>query len=442
MGTLGKILLFVNLVAFIGLTYFATTNWGARQAASANALSHQLVLQGMPVEAPKGISGDADNIPLGTIISGIQPVETVRPSFLKKHFEGTGSSPYASGEFPKTQLEELDGSYRKMTANLDGMKPDEVIATLGGSFTPVPNNKLVRFTPGILTNIAETAAERALLRKLSDNVSDAKKRAANAETLRAIFNKKMESTKTINPAQADTEASTLKDRIEAVRVASDKLKRAFDAFKALPADAEIGTKTSAAQAVADAGDALGAEFTLYQNSVAEIGSVACRDESDRRRRIAHILMHLDESASWQKRVALTVGLRTYLSALSDHSNRIQRFTAAAEQQVILDQARFADEYELLKNLAISQALLNRQQIAFRSDLETQRSKDAESVKVWLAFAEARIKELDTINAQLEGMLTAQYAKQKELFDLQKQVGESLTKSFELEKQLETAEQGK
>ncbi|MGL6076598.1 MAG: hypothetical protein ACRC8S_20785 [Fimbriiglobus sp.] len=441
MGMLGKILLFVNLVAFVGLAYFATQNWAARNAAASNALIHQIALTGMPVTPPEGVTGDDENIPLGTVVSGFYPVSTVRPSILREHFKNTNTG-YASLEFPKTQLDEVNGVSSKLTAELSQLKTDEIIAKLGGTYTAIPNSKTVRFVPGILANMAETTFERVLIRKLSDNISDPKKRQENAETLVAILNRKFETLKKVDPRQADADAATLKERIDAVRVANDKVKRAFDAFNAVPMDADMATKTSAAQAAATAGDELTAEFTKFQKALGEIGTTVCRDENDRKKRIVHLLMHLDESAAWQKRVALTVGLRTYLTALSDHANRLQRFASVAEQQVILDQARFADEYEVLKNLAINQSLLLKQETAVRADLETQKAKDVEFTKIRLDLLATRRKTLDDINVKMQAMMAAQAETQKRLFDVQKLVGETMSRNFDLEKQLEAAEVSK
>jgi hypothetical protein len=444
MGTLGKILLFVNFVAFAGLTYFASQDWLARHAAATNALKHQLVIVGMPVTAPTGIEGDSENIPLGTTVSGFYPVETVRPGLLKDLFSGTGSEEYAGGEFPKTQMDQLDAAYKAASAKLSGLKPDELLAQLGGTYTKSPETKTVRFQSGWLASMAETTVERALIRKLCEPTQferTPEKKEANAKTLMAIWEKKFETLKKVDAKQADAEATQVKEATDAVRAANDEGKRKFAAYSALISkpDSDPTEIQTAAKDAAAALDKLTDSYSGLQKVIATIGTTACRDEGDRKKRIAHVLMHLSDTPAWQKRVALTVGLKTYLSALSDHANRIQRYASAAEAQVVLDQARFADEYDLLKNLAIGQALLLKQEVAVRTDLQLQRSKDEEAVKVRLLLLEDRRKTLDDINKRVEAALTAQAETEKRLFDVQKLVGETLQRNFGLEDQLEKVE---
>ena len=89
MGTLGKVLLFVNLLAAGGLTYFATQDWAKRQDVTAAAVRLTLVLKGLPTDAPAGAADkDSAGVPLGVETSGGYVVETVRPSLLAAYFQG------------------------------------------------------------------------------------------------------------------------------------------------------------------------------------------------------------------------------------------------------------------------------------------------------------------------------------------------------------------
>ena len=47
MSTLGKILLFINLLAAAGVAYLASQSWAQRQAVNATLLKHELVESGM-----------------------------------------------------------------------------------------------------------------------------------------------------------------------------------------------------------------------------------------------------------------------------------------------------------------------------------------------------------------------------------------------------------
>jgi len=444
MGTLGKILLFVNFAAFGGLTYFATQAWGARQAAAANALKHQLAITGMPVVAPAGSDADSGSVPLGTVVSLSLQVDAVRPSLLESHFTGTSGEEYAGTPFPKTQMDAIDTAKRKADAKLSGMPAVEQIALLAGTYTADPSSGRVVFTPGWLANMAETYAERVVVRKLADPTSwqrQPDKKEDNAKTLLAMFARRFEALNKVDAKQADAEASAVKAATEVIRSANDDAKRKFAAYTALlaAADADQAATTAAGRAAGDALDKLNETYVALQTVLSTVGTTASRDDGDRRKRIAHVLMNLAENAGWQKRVALTVGLRTYLAALSDQANRFQKMAGSAEQQVVLDQARFADEYDLLKNLAIGQSLLLKSQVAVRADLQAQRAKDEESVTQRRLLLEDRRAALAAVQERVAAQLAAQAETERRLFEVQKAVGDTLRKSFALEADLAAAE---
>lgn len=444
MGTLGKILLFVNFAAFGGLTYFATQAWAARQAAATNALKHQLVITGMPVSSPAGVAADPDSVPLDTVVSNFLSVESVRPNFLGDHFAGTSSEEYAGTPFPRTQLEAIDTAKKKADAKLSGMPAGDQIAQLGGRFTPDPASPRVVFTPGWLANMAETYAERSLIRKLADPASwerQPDKKEANAKTLLDMFARRFEALAKIDARQADVEAAAVKEATVTVRKANDDARRKFSAYTAMIAtpDADAAAMAAAGRDAEAALNKLNETYAGLQTVLATVGTTACRDEGDRRKRIAHVLMNLADNAGWQTRVALTVGLRTYLAALSDQANRFQKMAGSAEQQVVLDQARFADEYELLKTLAIGQSLLLNSQVAVRTDLQGQRAKDEESVTQRRLLLEDRRATLAALQERVAAQLVAQAETERRLFEVQKAVGDTLRKNAAAEADLATAE---
>ena len=443
MGTLGKILLFVNFLAFAGLCYAATQDWSARNAAAANALRHQLAIVGLPVEAPAGIDGDEDAVPLGISISGGVPIETARPKLLEEHFAGTASEEYSSGKFSRTQLGEVDETAKKLFAKLSAMSAGEKLKFLCGTFIAGRTGGVV-FVPGILTVMAETYAERTAVRQLGEPtqfVRQPAKMEANAKRAEEILAKRFEALKKVDPRQADTDAAAVKEASETLRKVNDEAKRKYEVYSKVINDAasESAARDAAVKDAGDALDKLGEAYAKFQAVLADMNKSACRDEGDRRKRIAHLLMHLSESAGWQKRVALTVGLRTYLSTLSDHVNRFGKLAAASEQQVVLDQARFADEYELLKTLAVGQSLLLTRQISVRTEYQSQRRNDEEAVRLRLQLLEERRKTLAAVEAEVQSALAVQAETEKRLFTVQKLVGETLRRNFELEANLEKAE---
>src|SRR4051794_6209149 len=92
MTTLGKLLLFVNLLAAGGFVYLATQDWKARQDVAAAALRYKLALVGLPLGGGPGESaslpGDPEaEIPFPMDLAGV-PVGTVSKAFLDSYFKG------------------------------------------------------------------------------------------------------------------------------------------------------------------------------------------------------------------------------------------------------------------------------------------------------------------------------------------------------------------
>ncbi|OWK36408.1 hypothetical protein [Fimbriiglobus ruber] len=443
MGTLGKVLLFINLLAAAGVAYLATQDWAKRQEISAVATDYLLILVGMPVQAPTGADDDKDSVPLNMTGSGGVPIESVSTKFLENHFKGTnGGTQLGDPKPPRTQLDEVKRVGTKLESQLNDAGDAQKIQVLCGSF-----NQNV-FTPGWLILLAERYDERDFVRKMVS--ADQTKLKENAETAVAMFKKKFATVQaTPNPRLADEEATRLKTAgeeitraAEAVRGANTKLVQAEDAFRGKTVeerDADEGYK--AARKVLD--DALTAADSARQKLKAEftnLGSTACRDDADRRLRIAHLLVHLDYSAEWQKRVALVTGLRVYSAAISDQVNHLREMAASVNQQIVSDQARFSEEYELLKGLAVQNSLLLDQQLALKAEYEAQRARDSEAAKQRAAQLVERQQDLAAIRAQVAASLEKQAQVEKDLLDTERTVGNTLQKNFDLEQQLLNSEQ--
>ena len=54
MTTLGKVLIFLNVLAAAGVAYFATDNWSKRQSMNATGLRYAITLKGLPTEPQAG----------------------------------------------------------------------------------------------------------------------------------------------------------------------------------------------------------------------------------------------------------------------------------------------------------------------------------------------------------------------------------------------------
>ena len=445
MGTLGKILLFVNLLVAAGLVYLTSQDWAVRQGIQANIVYHVWLLDGMPVEAPAGIDTDDNNIAVGTVLPGKTVVDRVRKSMIESHFSEASGEELAGAPVVKNQMTEVAGVKAKLDTKIGSMTPVERLAYLCGRFDRNPQNQRIIFTPGVLTLMAESFPERDLLRQMVDpdkiSTRGPQKLDENAAIAVAMLNKRFEALSKIDASQSDADATKVKEATNAIRQASDTAKQKFAAYKATQDDKTSDPKivAAAAKEATDAFEKLGDAHTALQTTLASVGTAACRDESDRRNRIGHLLMFLNETAGWQKRVALVVGLKTYAHVMAEQVDRVANMERSTEQQIGQDQGRFAEEYELLKNLAIGRALLLRQQIVLRSDLELQRASDVEAVTIRRLLSDDRRKSLDEIQAKVAAALAAQATVEQRLFSIQKQVGETLRKNSELESQLEASE---
>lgn len=437
MGKLGKVLLFVNLLAAAGLTYLATQSWAKRQDIAATALRYQLIPQGLPLTGPAR-EGDSA-VPFRVQLSGGVSTETVSPTFLAKHFEQAAGGAALGGASPQpaSQVEEVKRVQGKLTGGplSASASPAERLTFLCGRYSVRPNGQ-IDYVPGVLARMAESYDERTLVRRLAffDRIApDVLQK--NVEQATAMLDKRFTAVVADpNPRLAGEEAEKVKAASEAVKTAADAAKQAAARFEQNRTDAaalqDLNAKTDALRkAQAD-------QAAVY----ADLGTATSRDDADRRGRIAHLLMHLDSSADWQKRTALVVGLRQYMKAIDRQVDRYRDMARAADSQAVLDQAAFSEEFDLLRALATERALLLERQAGVTADLRSQRAKDVEALGQRRTQVARRLADLEALKKEVADALARQSEVEAKLFAVQKQVGEALQKNFDLESQLAAAEQ--
>ncbi len=441
MGTLGKILLVVNLLAAAGLVYVVSLDVAARRNIQLNAVRHQLLLSGVPVQAPAGVVAGSDEVALDLATTGLYRVPTVPKKVFSEAFQGAGGDEVGTSNAPTTQLEEVKAAKNALDAKITGGVPDQ-LALLCGKVTSV-NNALV-FSPGYLAKLAQSYAERTAVRRLADaeviqrNPAQAE---ANLATAKALWDRHFDAVQKVDASTADSEAAKLKDLRDAVNKAADAAQAKFATYQAAisaPTPDDAATVAAAKESDAALQEVNRAQKAL-EDATLSLGQTASRDESDRRRRIAHLLMHLGESTTWQKRVAFVVGLKTYHQALSDQATRLQRMALSAEQQITLDQGRFTDEYGILKQQALAFSTLLRQQTESRQGFEAERAKDDEAATSRRTILAARRAELESLRQAVTQSLATQAEAEARLFGRQKAVGELLQGVFDLEDKLAAAE---
>jgi hypothetical protein len=392
MSLVGKILLFVNLLAAAALVYFTSQDYARRRELNATALQYHLLLNGLPIDEPPADAGD--DIPIDASVVPGHRAETMSKTLLDKYMAAAGGS-------VKSQVEEVKKAKQNMeaaVANLPG--PLDKIRFLCGA---VQNNK---FSPGLLMRFADTYEERAAIRELAA-VTDPAKFQAAYEDAAARLSRKFDALITApNPAAAQADATKLAD-LQAKVAGNDP------------------------QAKAEMAALEGAGSPPYT-----------RDALDRQLRIAKTLMLVATTPDAQKRVMYLCGLKTYARAIADQTTRVEEIARRTERQLELDQQTFQDEYETLKRLAQEQDQLLYQQQRVVAGLKAQAEKDDEAVNVRNSQLAALKTDLTKVTEQVTALLAAQAKVEAELLAVQQKVGDTLVGNLTLEDRLLKAEQGK
>jgi hypothetical protein len=404
MSLLGKILLGINLIAAAALTYLTLQDWSTRQEINALALRYQLTLVGMPVDEPKGVSAGDDSVALDIEDAPGHVTRTAGKKLLTAHF---------GGEFPKTQLDAVKALQTSLRANAAQQANDvDKLRVLCGGV-----NAANVFEPGLLMRFAETFEERQAIRDLVmvlDPLNGKMRLIANqqqiatnlTEAYRRLDHKFEPVLNAPSPSAAQADAQKVEDLRAKIAAGDKKAEQELSAF------------------------------------LAEGGPSACRDDADRRLRIAQLLMLSDPSAANQKKTVLTVGLRTYALAVNEQVARVEEIVRRVERQIEQDQAKFQDEYELLKRMAVEQDQLLFQQMQVLRGYQDQAAEDDKHVSVRQTQLTNLEKDLTEVTKTVAELLQAQAGVEKALFEVQKKVGETLRNNADLEGKLIKVEEGK
>lgn len=392
MSLLGKILLFVNLLAAAGLCYASMANWGTRETINTNLALHVVALHGLPVDPVAGAT--SDSVALSLPAGAGRVIDEMRKSDLDK---------FLGGPAPTSQVEEVKAALGKLTAAADGAGGDAAaLRYLCGG----PDQRGV-YTPGILASYAETFDERQKVRSLAlapaAQAGEARKQAT--DMLTAKFNAVTDKPQPAKLNDLSSAAAALKEKLNAN-----------------PNDAEA---VAATKAMASAG---APDFT--------------RDDADRRKRIAQLLMLSDPSAQNQKRVMLLCGLNAYLAGVSDLTAKLEDIQRRTERSTEYDQGTFEDEYETLRRQALELDQLVLQQQRVTGSLQVQSAEDATALQRRERQLTDLQNELATLSKEVGDLLAVQAKIEAALYDVQKKVGDTLRGNAAKYGELTTAEAGK
>jgi hypothetical protein len=406
MSTLGKVLLGVNVLLAIGVFYLASQDYAKRNALNQYALKYQIALDGVAVEPIKG-EGEPDADTVIVAVAGPNGIATAKPvskKLVEGLFSGTDQN-FGLAGVPTSQVEEVKEVEKKYFQKVDGLAGDDArIADLCGYQERLPNGAYT-FRPGLLLALADSYEERQAIRALvppPGQRPDAAILAANAKKARDRLKARFDNA--VAPPSADapeTERKTVEDL--KTRIAAN------------PMDKDLKIQLAALSAAGPAGPP--------------------SSDRHRRMRIAQLLMGMNPSPNWQKRVALTVGLKIYQLAISEQAGRIELMLTQTKDARFSDQQAHDAEYEQLKSFALENSKLVDQQDRVVKGLITTLAADQSIFDTRTAQLNALKTELSLLTVEVNKKLAAQQAVEKALFAVQREVGQTLRETGRMEEDL-------
>ncbi len=387
MSILGKLLIFFNLLAAGGVVYLATQNWQGRQTIAAAGVRHVLVLHGLPLGADPGdpaqMPADAEaEIPFRVPLAGGFQTRTVSKALLETYFKsapGTSSDP----------------------------NRDDAIPALGG--------------PAVPTQLAEVRRVKAMIdAALTAN-------AENAETkLKLLANWLQYQPETYEARQAVL-AMIAEENVAGLE---EELKKRFDAVLESPKAPEADAKT-----LPESDESK----QLEKINAVDSSRLKPIDDTERRARVAHLLMHLDRDADWQKRVALVVGLRRHTATIVAQARRFLDMAERVGLSIPVDQTGFQTQSRALIRLAIDRTDLANRQADLKAKWVEQEAKEANFVGIRETQLKALQDRFTKVKADVDEMLAKQGDIEKVLFNIQREVAVTLDEVYRLEAVLEARE---
>lgn len=384
MRLFGILLIFLILLAGGGYVYLASQDYKGRQTINAAGLRHLLVLQGLPVEGPDSA---ADEIPFQVNTAGGESTKTISKKLLENYFKDNtaASAPTAStapGVEPAAPRLALSTT-EPVTNQVAEVK--RVLALLKGELNKAATaEQKIALLEGWLLVQAETLTERAQYQALisavgpNDAAKSADQRAADADELAHQLDRKFYRAA---PKLYDTDAALAPEK--------------WRALEPKPA--------------------------------------AATDDADRRARIAHLLSHLDRDAAWQKRVGVVVGLRRYVGAIATQASRFREMRAQVDDRVLAsDQATFQQRQDLLlnetrRNLDKTRAVAEDK--ARRAEQKTAADDAVNRRRTQIKELSAQLKK---VRDEVDELLVQQTGIEKQLYDVQREVGLTLEEVYRLD----------
>ncbi|MBY0514573.1 MAG: hypothetical protein K2P78_11755 [Gemmataceae bacterium] len=467
MRPLGYVLLAFNLLAAGALVYFYQQDWKGRQEITAGALRHIILLRGLPYDGfTEAVPTDPEaEVPLLVEMSGNEPSKTVGPEFLKAYFKdasgGDGKSIFASTDSVASQRGELKRVRQRLKAEYDAAAPAARLALLA---------QCLEFQP-------ESYAERALVRRLIETKNVATLAVLLDMKFRGVDPKLIDATggpldeaawggladriarMEAEAAKANAEAAELEKQAAAdlkqAADAEDDIRNVIGKKKTGPLKVRVKDANNPEPELRDLAARLPLDAaTKFREALKQKGRAAellaeanllrlpegpTPSEGDLKTRTAHLLVHLDPDAGWQKRVMVVVGVRQYAKAVAGQALRFRQMADQVERLINQDQRDYDSLLAQYRRLAIQRTQMLMEIESARDHLEKQKAREE-------AFVAQRKTQLDEITKLLAAarndvsvLLAEQTGIEKELYTLQRDIAVTLDDVYELQEKLAEAE---
>jgi hypothetical protein len=407
MRLFGILLIIVNLLAGAGFVYLSTQDWKGRQTINAAGIRHLLLLQGLPFEGQD--FNAEDETPFIMEMGGGESTKTISKKLLESYFQAntTASAPTSALD-PAAGGSKVPLAVNTAVTNqiAEVKRVQGLIKAELAKETLTPAEKLA-LLKGWLINQAEnydTRVEYLALTSATDVNGQAKtdeQKKADAAKLEAILEDRFAAV--INPpapTNSPLDAGNDPERVAQIAAMSDKEK--LEKSAAWRAGASI-------------------------------------DTTQRRLNLAHLLVHLDPDAAWQKRVIVVVGLRRYVKAVTLQMIRFTDMTSHVELGIPGDQATYVREETVLRGEAVQKAERARAVAAERAKKVDQKTAADDAVTRQRTQLKLLTDQLTKVKTEVDELLVRQAGIEKQLFEIQREVGLTLEDVYRLETLLDNME---
>lgn len=418
MRLFGILLIVANLLAGGAFVYLATQDWKGRQTINAAGLRHLLLLQGLPVEGPD--FNAEDETPFVMELGGGESTKTVSKKLLESYFRdntGGAAAPAAPDGAPAAAPAVSLAANTPVTSQVAEVRRVQGLIDAELNKDAVPAEAKVRLLAGWLLLQAETYDTRAAYLDLIARGDVAKLKEALDARFKAVLDKQDGNREA--PAVALADLKQMSDDLAAMRK------------RGAPED-EIRKKR----------DELAKASKQGQDQVGQSGAqraAGTLDDGERRARLAHLLIHLDTDAAWQKRVAAVVGLRRYVKAITVQVQRFKDMIDRADLGISGDQAVFVKQDSQLRERATQNAERAKVIAEERAKLVEQKTATDDAVNRRKTQLKELTDQLNKIKAEVDELLVRQSAIETQLFEIQREVGLTLEEVYRLEALLEATE---